>query len=74
MSNSRCDLSAELERRLTPSEYEAAREYLDNACYWCEQGNDERVRDFLICAISELKSKGEMHAAKIIKDDYLIFF
>ena len=74
MANSKCDISIELERRLSTSEYEAAQEYLDDAIYWYKQGNDERVRDFLICAIDELKRKGETRAAKIIKDEYLVFF
>lgn len=74
MSNSKCDISIELERRLSASEYEAAQDYLDNAIYWYKQGNDERVRNFLICAIDELKKKGEIRAAKLIKDEYLVFF
>ncbi len=73
MANSRYEIDIELPNRLTSDEYDAARENLNNAILWYLKGNDKRVRDFLICAISELKGKGEYHAANVV-NEYLKFF
>lgn len=59
MANSRCDLGVELRRRLTGNEFDAA--------------SDNRTRDALYCAISELKDKGEYHAAHVVSE-YLRYF
>ena len=73
MSNSKCNIEYELPKRLTSQEYSVARGEIDDAIYWYKAGRDDRVRDFLICAISKLKSNGEHHAAKVVSE-YIKFF
>ena len=74
MANSRCDLGVELRRRLTGSEFDASGGYLNDAIYYCsDEIADNRTRDALYCAISELRSKGEYHAAHVVSE-YLRYF
>lgn len=73
MSNSHCDLRAELYARLTDQEYNCARDELNDAIYWCEHDNDDRTHDALICAADTLRRAGEHHAASVVLD-YARFF
>lgn len=80
MSNTRRDLSRELDRRLTYSEYQMASEYLNEAVRYSDQAiredttsYDDRIRNFLVCAKAKYIEKGEYSCARIM-EDYIRFF
>lgn len=80
MANTRRDLSSELDRRLTYSEYQMASKYLNEAVRYSNQAikedttaYDDRIRDFLICAKAEYMENGEYSCARIM-EDYIKFF
>ncbi len=80
MANTRRDLRAELNRRLSWEEYSMASEYLNEAVGYSDQAlredtvdYDSRIHDFLICAKALYMNKGEYACARIM-EEYARYF
>lgn len=80
MGNTKRDLSAEFDRRMSWEEYNMASEYLNEAVRYSNQAlredtvdYDSRIHDFLICAKALYMEKGEYACARIM-EEYARYF